>query len=422
MEFKFIGAADVHLDSPMNGLVRYENVPVDEMRDATRKAFVKLVNLAITEEVAFVLITGDLFNGDWKDYNSGLFLTQHLSRLSKSGIRCFILDGNHDAEGNISRELRLPQGVVKLSNKKPQTVKLDELRVAIHGQGFDRRDVTENLAANYPDALPGYFNVGMLHTALAGAEDGHAKYAPAKMADLLSKGYQVWALGHVHKRGVLSEDPLVFYPGNTQGRSVRETGPKGCTLVYVQDGVVVSCQHRDLHTARWCVLTINASGVEFPPEIVDSVVERVRGEAGKEGDVVLAARVVITGACPAHREIASDPERWTAEIRSGVSSETGNAWVEKVEFQTSHPLDFSAVRAGQDPLSGLIRHVCDLSATEEVRGFLNEELSVLRDKLPREVFAGEDGFKPEDPQELSRLVEDVKGILINGVLSAGVRR
>lgn len=422
MEFKFIGAADVHLDSPMNGLVRYENAPVDEMRHATRKAFVKLIDLAITEEVAFVLIAGDLFNGDWKDYNSGLFLTQQLSRLSKSGIRCFILEGNHDAEGNITRGLRLPGGVEKLSNKKPQTVKLDDLRVAIHGQGFDRRDVIENLAANYPDALPGYFNVGMLHTALAGAEDGHAKYAPAKMSDLLSKGYQVWALGHVHKRGVLSEDPLVFYPGNTQGRSVRETGPKGCTLVSVQDGVVVSCEQRDLHSARWWVFSIDASGADSTPQIVESVVEKVREEAGKEGDVILAARVIITGACRAHGEIASDPERWTAEIRSGVSSETGNAWVEKVDFQTSHPFDISTVRTGRDPHSELIRHLSGLSATEEVTRFLNGELSVLRDKLPREVFSGEGAIEAEDPQEVSRLVEDVKGILLNGVLSAGVRR
>ena len=68
---KFVHAADIHLDSPLRGLERYEGAPVDELRGATRRAFENLVDLAIEDEVAFVLLAGDLYDGDWKDYNTG---------------------------------------------------------------------------------------------------------------------------------------------------------------------------------------------------------------------------------------------------------------------------------------------------------------------------------------------------------------
>ena len=216
MDFKFIVAADVHLDSPLTGLSRYEGAPVDILRGATREALENLVALAIEEKVAFVLFSGDLYDGEWKDYNTGLFLVRQLSRLREAGIKGFILYGNHDAESRITRSLRLPDNVSVFSTKKPETFLLEELGVAIHGRGFARRDEMENLAERYPEARRDFFNIGMLHTALAGAE-GHEPYAPCTLGTLQSKGYDVWALGHVHARKVFSEDPLILYPGEHPG-------------------------------------------------------------------------------------------------------------------------------------------------------------------------------------------------------------
>ena len=156
MKFKFILAADIHLDSPLLGLSRYEGAPLDVLRGATREAFGNLVSLAIEEKIAFLLLSGDLYDGDWKDYHTGLFLSQQLSRLREAGVKAYIIYGNHDAECRITKSLRLPDNVRVLSTKSPETVLLEEVGVAIHGQGFAKRDVMENLAERYPDCEVGY--------------------------------------------------------------------------------------------------------------------------------------------------------------------------------------------------------------------------------------------------------------------------
>jgi DNA repair exonuclease SbcCD nuclease subunit len=183
--FQFIHAADIHLDSPLQGLERYEGAPVDEIRQATRRAFEALVQLAVTRKVAFVIIAGDLFDGNWKDYNTGLFLVQQMSRLRGAEIPVFILNGNHDAANKMTKSLRMPDNVHIFSNAKPGTFHLEEHNVALHGQSFSKAAETKNLAADYPKAEPGCFNIGVLHTCASGRE-GHETYAPCSMTDLIT--------------------------------------------------------------------------------------------------------------------------------------------------------------------------------------------------------------------------------------------
>ena len=214
--FRFLHAADLHLDSPLRGLARYEAAPLDTLRSASRRAFVNLVDLAIAERVAFVLLVGDLYDGDWKDYSTGIFLSRHVGRLRDQGIPVFAVAGNHDAANKITHALELPTNMRMFKTRKPESVKVDGLNVVIHGQGFETQHVTQNLAADYPPAHPGAFNIGMLHTSLDGRQD-HANYAPCSMEDLRARGYQYWALGHVHAREIVATDPWVVYPGCTQG-------------------------------------------------------------------------------------------------------------------------------------------------------------------------------------------------------------
>jgi DNA repair exonuclease SbcCD nuclease subunit len=420
MEFRFVIAADIHLDSPLQGLALYEGAPLDVLRGATREALGNLVSLAIEEKVAFVLLSGDLYDGDWKDYHTGLFLIQQLSRLREAGIKVCVIYGNHDAESRITKSLRMPENVTILSTKSPETLLLNEFRVAIHGQGFAKRDVMENLAEGYPDARKGFFNIGMLHTALTGAE-GHAPYAPCTPGTLQSKGYDVWALGHVHARKMHSEDPLILFPGNIQGRHARETGPKGCTLVYVEDGRVASFEHRDLHVVRWEVISVNASGLSAAVDVVDAAVAAVKSESGKGGGEGLAARLFIEGACRAHQELLADSEKWMAEIRAAIAAATGErAWIEKVRFITAPEADLSILRSGSDPLSDLVRYITGLSGTEEIGALLAEDIRTLKEKLPPELFQGEGAMTPDSPEMLSGLVEEVKGMLIQRLLASGV--
>ncbi|MCA9156388.1 MAG: metallophosphoesterase, partial [Planctomycetales bacterium] len=147
--FQFIHAADVHLDSPLIGLEQYEGAPVEEIRGASRRALGRLVELAIDREVAFVVIAGDLYDGDWKDHNTGLFFVGQAARLREAGIPLFVISGNHDAESAMTKSLRLPKNPngsnMMLSHRKVETVRLDEFGVAIHGRGFDQPKLTDNV-------------------------------------------------------------------------------------------------------------------------------------------------------------------------------------------------------------------------------------------------------------------------------------
>jgi DNA repair exonuclease SbcCD nuclease subunit len=131
----------------------------------------------------------------------------------------------------------LPQHVTLFPHEQSGQLVLEEHGVAVHGQSFATRAVTHDLTRNYPKAVPGLFNIGLLHTSLTG-RPGHENYAPTAPDALIAREYDYWALGHVHAREIVREDPWIVFPGNLQGRQIRENGPKGATLVTVSDGRV----------------------------------------------------------------------------------------------------------------------------------------------------------------------------------------
>ena len=70
---KFIHAADLHIDSPLKGLDEYAGAPLERLRGATRQAFLGLVAAAIERRVDLVVLAGDIFDGNWQDFRTGLF-------------------------------------------------------------------------------------------------------------------------------------------------------------------------------------------------------------------------------------------------------------------------------------------------------------------------------------------------------------
>ena len=255
---QFLHASDLHIDSPLRGLDRYEGAPVARLRTATRAALERLVDVAITEHVDFVLFAGDIYDRDWQDFHTGLFFREQMVRLGRANIRVFIVQGNHDAQGVITRQLILPPNVTVFSSRTAQTFRIDELSVAIHGRSFPDRAVDEDLVPAYPPPVPDFFNIGMLHTSLNG-RPGHDPYAPTDLATLVSKGYDYWALGHVHAREVVSEAPRVVFPGNLQGRHANETGAKGCEMVTVNAGRI-EAEFVALDVVRWHQMAVPLDG------------------------------------------------------------------------------------------------------------------------------------------------------------------
>ncbi len=413
---KFIHAADIHLDSPLRGLARYEGAPVEKMQSATRRAFINLIDLACNKEVDFVLLAGDLYDVDWKDYNTGLFFNQQMSRLREADIPVFMVLGNHDAGNTITRQLRLPDNVTELSYRQPETKTLEKLGVAIHGQSFAKRAMTDDISAAYPNALPGYFNIGLLHTSLNGHE-GHASYAPCTMPGLLSHGYNYWALGHVHKREVLHENPYVVFSGNLQGRHARETGEKGCTLVQVKNGKT-TLTHVPLDVLRWEVCQLEVNDVTQADDIIDRVREAVTLATKNADGRPLALRVIIEGACPVHNELHSHSDRWVNEIRAvATDAGLGNVWVEKISLQTQ-PLSINTVQDG-GPLEELSNFLRTLPQDGDSLQALTSELRFLRNALPVEARQRDDGIDPGNTDTIRQLLNGVEELLMARLLAQG---
>mgnify|MGYP001767115498 CR=1 FL=1 len=385
---KFIHAADIHLDSPLRGLARYDGAPVDEIREASRKALKNLVRLALEEKADFVVIAGDVFDADWKDYSTGLFFIGQMTKLSQAGIRVYWAAGNHDAISPISKSLKLPEGVHVFPTRSFNSIRLDDLGAIIHGRSFPSRAVEEDWVPAFPAPVRGAFNIGILHTSLSGYA-GHDTYAPCSLESLANKGYHYWALGHVHKGSVLNETPRIVFPGNIQGRHIRETGAKGCWLVTFEDDEVTEAEFRELDVVRWYNLAVDPKGGN-----ADDMLFRFRDHLGEvlsdAGGRIAAVRVTVTGACTAHEALAKDPEKWRYEIRSAAQIEAGESvWLEKIIFATSSS-------SSQAP-DGLLREILDIIhgsggstqiLTENDRSLLKRML----EKLPPELKMGDDAF------------------------------
>src|SRR5271154_1863388 len=283
MEFRFVHAADLHIDSPLAGLGLKDPVVADRFARASRAAVEGLIDATLQSKAAFLVIAGDVFDGDWKDVGTGLFFAQALGQLHRAGILTVIVRGNHDADSVMSRNLTYPPSVRIFPSDRAATIAFDELRVALHGRSFSSRRTADAFVNSYPVRREGWLNIGVLHTGLDGSR-GHETYAPCTVDDLRRFGYDYWALGHIHAGEIVSRDPWVVYPGNIQGRSVRETGAKGSMLVEVADGRIVEAKPIVLDAARWAHETVDVSQFHDAPEVLNAIgarLERLRRDSGE---------------------------------------------------------------------------------------------------------------------------------------------
>ena len=406
--FSFLHAADIHLDSPLRGLEVYQDAPLEQIRGAARRAFDNLVELAIDEEVAFVLLAGDLYDGDWKDYNTGIYFVNRMGRLREAGIPVFIVAGNHDAASQITRALNLPDNITLFSHRKCETRILDHLGAAIHGQSFFSRAVTDDLTQNYPQGDPSLFNIGLLHTSLNG-RPGHEPYAPCTLDALRSKGYQYWALGHVHQHEEISHAPWVVFPGNIQGRHIRETGTKGCALVTVNNSQIVAVEQRELDVLRWSVCRIDLGKCDKTESLLELIRETFEDERGQADGRPLAVRLVLEGTTPLHGRLHENSAHWHEEFRA-VAANLGDVWLEKILFNTRKEQQTVEDLADDSPLTAMLKSVESLQFDTSRLLDLIPDFDQLRSKLPSDLLSNDDPFSP-DEQELAALREDVKELL-----------
>jgi len=417
---KFIHAADIHLDSPLTGLSAYADAPVNMLRTATRDAFTNLVTEAIDQPVDFMVIAGDLYDGTWKDHNTGIYFCKEMGRLKKAGIPVYLLFGNHDAESEMTKKLQLPDNVFTFDTRKPTTFRLEHLKVALHGRSFKEKETIENLATGYPAPVPGMFNIGVLHTALEG-NSAHANYAPCSLDELHAKGYHYWALGHVHEHQIWTGASTVVFPGNLQGRHIRETGPRGAMIVTADEYGIQEIKRLFVDVLRWTSLEVDATECNTLSEVVGLIDEALdRLVENSASTILTAVRVTVTGKTPAHGDLFGLESQLRAEVLAlAVAMGAERLWIEKVKVFTSAVDDGEAVRARADALSDLQDL---LEAAETDQNFLKslqEDLLGLVNKAPLELQTAVPYFKAIRSGDLAELVREVRSGLVSHLAKVG---
>jgi DNA repair exonuclease SbcCD nuclease subunit len=370
----------LHLDSPLRGLEADPDAPAERIRGATRAAFTNLVDFALEQNVAVVLIAGDLYDGDWQDWRTGQFLIRELERLTRTGIQIVAISGNHDAESVITRKLRWPERAKLLATAQAETVTFPELGLAVHGRGFPTKAVMESLLPSYPRPTPGMLNIGMLHTAATG-RPGHERYAPCTIEQLAEYGYDYWALGHIHAREILCRDPWVVFPGNLQGRHIGEEGAKGVTLITVEDQKIVGePTHHVLDVVRWRRLRIDLAGASDE----DAALARIRHDlsealAGAEGRL-LAVRVHLTGETDAHAALVGNASGTLEKIRGEALAAGGGGtmWLEQVDIETTSPKAATL----RDPMQELLQQNIEAAEPAGVAAELQAYATQLLERSP----------------------------------------
>ncbi|ATB43385.1 DNA double-strand break repair protein Mre11 [Cystobacter fuscus] len=412
MHFKFVHAADLHLDTPFRG------VPVDSgllgaFQQATFRAFSRIVDLCLRERVAFLLLAGDLFDMKDRSVRARLALRRELERLHVAGIQTFIVHGNHDPLSGDTGALGLPESVKVFGAGWEEAEVRREGRLVCRVQGISYPDaeVRENLSARFGRTAPD-FTVGLLHANLGGVE-GHANYAPCTLEDLAARGLDYWALGHVHTRAEypLPGGAVAVYPGNPQGRHVNETGERGCVLVEVEDGRTRR-RFVPVDTVRWHRLEVPLTGLASLDALVAALLERVDADCSAELEGH-AVRLTLTDRGPLHRELVRPDAlaQLEAEVREQLARRHPPVLLESLRDASRPALDLAAVRLAGGFSGTLLAEAEALTADPEALAALwaeEEELRALSQRLRR---LGVDALEPLRPEWVAeagtRVVEEL---------------
>ena len=424
---RFLHAADIHLDSPLRSLRGYDQAPADAIADASRDALERMATLAIEQRVDAVLIAGDLYDGRWTEQRTGLHFVGVASRLVGAGIPVLVIRGNHDAENVMTSSLPLPKnpdgGDILIAADRVESRAIESAGLMVHARSFATRAVKENLAVDYPAPATGYCNIGMLHTSLTGAE-GHDTYSPCSPEYLTDKGYDYWALGHVHRRrnhGVDGGPPIMF-PGNLQGRHVGETGAKGCLIVDVDDSLRCKPTFHSLADVRWHVVEIDASDLSHVDDVTDVYRDELSTLTGDGGVRLWITRVVVRGETDLDARLRRDDDRLSASLQAvAVAAGGGRVWMEKLRVRTSPPGDRGEAEV-DGPLASLNAAIESAAADDDFRAAVAAAIAPVRKKVPGDVDVVSvdregDGDDGDDP--LSELVADAAADLTVRLVGGG---
>ncbi|MFC6230425.1 exonuclease SbcCD subunit D [Paenibacillus allorhizosphaerae] len=361
--FRFIHAADLHLDSPFRGLSKLPEPLREQVRESTFRALDRLVELAVQEQVDFLLISGDVYDAKDRSLRAQLRFQQALEALAGHEIPVFVIHGNHDPmKDGYAAKLNLPETVCVFGCDAVESRvirnKEGTALCRISGISFAHAAVTENLSYGFRPWEDGLYHVGMLHTNVDG-DPQHDNYAPCSLQDLTVRGVDYWALGHVHTRQVMREQPWVVYPGNAQGRHIRETGARGCYLVQVSDTGDTDLTFHSLDAVRWLAQAVSIAGMETEQQLKDALEEAVEAAREAAEGRTAIVRLVLTGRGPLHTVLqrAGSKTELASGLRESEQRLGGSriVWVEAIDDRTGIAADRGELAAKPGFLGDLLR-------------------------------------------------------------------
>ncbi|MFK4825396.1 exonuclease SbcCD subunit D [Paenochrobactrum sp. BZR 588] len=394
MTFRFVHAADIHLDSPLRSLALRNSELAELIGNATRQAFVRIIDLCLEQQVDALLIAGDLYDGDQTSMKTARFLHEQLRRLNDAQISTFIIRGNHDALSRITKELVLPESV-KLFGGRAEMVEIDHdgtsFPICIHGLSFAQAHAPDSLLPKYKQPQIGAFNIGLLHTSLAGSE-GHDLYAPCSIKDLQESGFQYWALGHIHKRSLVEGACAIVMPGMPQGRDINEAGAKSVSLVTVNNDRSVEIVEHVTSIAQFERLDVNVSDLSEWPQLVQFIGDELHKKTAQVQAEHGVFRVYLTGHTALAWRIRRDADLLLAELEAKAAS-IGRTWVEKLEVACQPLKDHT--KDNSDPLYDLYQLVKqDILTTPSFQLNAQKMADELKAQLPpecRDIFGQDEG-------------------------------
>lgn len=342
---KILHTADVHLDSPLKSLALRDQDLRDAVMAATRTAFTRIIDTALAERVAALLISGDLFDGKERSARTAAFLTGQLDRLRAEGVRVFYIKGNHDAENPITGTLDLPDNV-HVFDARGGKVQLND-DVWIHGVSFADRHAPESLLPRFSQPVTGAINIAMLHTSLAGAP-GHDPYAPCTLGDLTGMGFDYWALGHVHLRQIHAESPWVVMPGAPQGRDIGEAGPKSASLLTLSEGEI-HVEKVPTSLVEFTISALDISDAESDDMLRALLRDHIATTASALSSATGVMRLTLSGRPDRHWQILRDREYWSETV-SSLAREKGVLWLDKLLLDLYPPTASDGMPGAADEL------------------------------------------------------------------------
>ncbi len=357
--FSFVHVADLHLDSPFKGVTAKNPTVADPLRSATFQAFDALIDLCIERAVQFLVVAGDIYDGEDRSLRAQLRFHDGLVRLAEKNIATYVVHGNHDPYDSRSQALEWPAGVHIFGYRAVESVPFirEGATVAvISGISHAKKNETENLARRFRRRGSEPFHIGLLHCTV-GSHTGHDPYAPCRLSELLEVEFDYWALGHVHEKHALDNRSTVLYPGNTQGRSFREKGERGCHIVTVEDGAVGRVEFCALDAIRWAEIDVGIDGIPTLDRLCLALQTSVRDLARQAGGRPVICRTRLTGRGPLYQELrkGNNVAELLERSRESLAYEDPFVWLQEIDFRCRPEIDVEERRKGADFLAQVLR-------------------------------------------------------------------